>query len=104
MTDCVVLTEDAAEIAAAEENRTRAMRSDKGPLFAEVWSPARYEGVYSRLAETKLSRGPVDAALPRAENAVFEDRLRLPDFFFKHSGREIEISVFHLYPNGPCIS
>src|SRR5579871_3452067 len=66
------MAEDAAEVAEREEDRPRASPAAEAVLLAPVREGARDDRVASRVADARLVRDPVDAAVPRARVAIRE--------------------------------
>jgi hypothetical protein len=74
--DVVVLAKDAAQIAAAEEDRARAPFPAQAALLAEVGEMGGHHGVSPDSAEARLVLEAVDLAEPRAHPAAPAQQVR----------------------------
>jgi hypothetical protein len=73
----VVLAEDAAQIAAAEEDRARAAHAAQAVLLTEMSEVRRDNRVAPHPAQPRLIAEPIDLAQPRADAAaILEQRER----------------------------
>jgi hypothetical protein len=73
--DVVVLAEDAAEVAAGEEDRPRAASAAQAVLLAEVREVRGDDGVPADRTETGHVRPPVDLAAARTDDAARAEQL-----------------------------
>ena len=73
--DVVVLAEDAAQVAAREEDRARAAPAAKAVLLAEVREVRGDDGAAADRAQALLVDAAVDLAAPRADDAARPEEL-----------------------------
>ena len=84
----MVLAEDAAQVAAAEEDRARAARAAQAVLLAEVREVRGDDGVAAHPAQPGLIVEPVHPAQARADTAaILQQRQRPPGALAKLAGR-----------------
>jgi hypothetical protein len=74
----VVLAEDAAQVAAAEEDGSRPAPASEAVLLAKVREVRAHHGVASHPAQTRLVTQPVDVAQARAHAAAIAQQLERP--------------------------
>ena len=79
MTDIVILTEGTGETAAAEEDGAGTMLAHQHRFLAKMRAVACHLGVFTRPADTSLSRQAVDPAPSRAEGAAGQHPAGLVD-------------------------
>ena len=73
--DLVVLTIDAAQVAVAEENISRAVRAGERRLFAEMGGVGRNDRQATRIAGGDFIPQTIIQAVTRADGAAFQQRL-----------------------------
>jgi uncharacterized protein (DUF1800 family) len=76
--DVVVLAEHAAQVAAAEEDRSRAAATAQAVLLAEVREVRSDDGVTPDAAQPRPVGEPVDLAQARADQAATLEQAKRP--------------------------
>ena len=107
--DVPVLAEDAAQVALAEEDRSRAPEAGEHRLLSGVGERAGDEGVSTRAADSGLALVPQGLASARARRATIERLPRLSDAGFqlvfggerKVAGSEVADDELALRPSVP---
>src|SRR5439155_6184547 len=100
LADVVVLAEDAAEVAVAEEDGAGAVPAPEAVLFAEVGEGAGDHGVAAGLARGPLVGQPVDPAIAGADPAVGQSRDGAADAFPELAGGELEVGGDEIWGGG----